>query len=114
MSRNQKLGENSPDARDSLGPGRGWCGTFHITGYTPRVGNTTADGTSVWVALANGDPVIAAHRNIPMGSRVEIAGIGDFRVADRGGGLGPMDLDILVASEAEAYALTGDYAACVR
>lgn len=86
------------------------CETYRVTGYvrghhSPR----TFDGTSVWTE----EPLAAASWNVPIGAKVEIEGVGTFRVADRGGGLGPRHVDVLVDSVAEAYALTDWRTVCV-
>lgn len=86
------------------------CEEYRITGYVRGAHSPwTSDGTSVWTREA----VAAASYNVPMGWRVQVAGIGTFRVADRGGGLGARHIDILVDSYSEAYSLTGMRSTCV-
>jgi 3D (Asp-Asp-Asp) domain-containing protein len=78
-----------------------------VTGYL-STGNLTADGSSTY---GNEWTIAAAHYSVPFDTIVTIDGVGVVRVADRGW-LGPNDLDVLVSSPAEAYALTGSYVAC--
>lgn len=86
------------------------CETYRITGYVRGYGSgITFDGTSVWTR----ERIAAASWNVPMGSYVAVYGLGSYRVADRGSGLGPRHVDILVDSAAEAYALTGWRETCV-
>jgi 3D (Asp-Asp-Asp) domain-containing protein len=69
----------------------------------------TYDGTSIWTD----EPIAAASWNIPMGSYVEVEGVGTYRVADRGM-LGSSGwVDIAVYSHAEALALTDVRTVCV-
>jgi 3D (Asp-Asp-Asp) domain-containing protein len=81
-----------------------------ITGYVRGVGSAhTYDGTSIWTD----EPIAAASWNIPMGSYVEVEGVGMYRVADRGM-LGSSGwVDIAVYSHAEALALTEVRTVCV-
>lgn len=89
--------------------GADWCSTGRITGYVrTEHGAYTADGTPIWADEA----IAAAGYAIPMGSLVEVDGIGTFRVADRGM-LGPTDVDIAVWTRAEAFALTSERRVCV-
>lgn len=91
-----------------------WCGDTKITGYVRTDGNAhTYDGTPIWTD----EPIVAASWDVVMGSVVEIAEIGTFRVADRGrlGNGTPMPwIDIAVWTRAEAYALTGVRRVCFR
>ena len=94
----------------SVGEAEESCGEFRVTGYaSEQYPGFTADGTRTlgneWTIVAV-DPAV-----IPLGSTVWIEGLGEFRAADRGM-LGPDDLDILVRTVAEAYAITGTYRAC--
>jgi 3D (Asp-Asp-Asp) domain-containing protein len=88
------------------------CEQYRITGYTvldfPGI---TADGTSTQGAIARGEHIVAASYNLPLGSYVFIEGLGVHRVADRGH-LDARHLDVLVATYAQAYALTGYRKAC--
>lgn len=86
------------------------CELFHVTGYSSAAfPGFTSDGTPT---RGNEWSIVAAHRRIPFDSQVAVQGVGSFRVADRGQ-LGWSDLDVLVYSDAEAFALTGDYLACI-
>ena len=86
-----------------------YCREAWVTGYVRGAGNPrTFDGTPI----TTGEPIAAAHWSVPLGSLVEVEGVGIFRVADRGR-LGPGDIDIAVWSRAEAYQLTGTYTVCV-
>jgi hypothetical protein len=90
-----------------------WCGPTKITGYLRTAFSShTWDGTPIWTE----ERIVAASWDVRMGSTVEIEGLGEFRVADRGGGLGngsPMPwVDIAVWTLNEAYELTGVRHAC--
>lgn len=87
----------------------GYCFDARVTGYvrgahSPR----TFDGTSIY----SGEPIVAAHWNVPIDSTVWIEGLGSFRTADRGI-LNPSDIDVAVWTLAEAYAITSVRRACV-
>lgn len=77
-------------------------GRYRITGYTRYGGNAhTFDGTPV----SNGEKVVAASWDIPIGTLVRIEGLAPvYRVADRGM-LGPRHFDVMVEDVATAYAL---------
>lgn len=96
-----------------LGPGaQPDCRPATVTGYVrtdPAMNATTADGTSI---LAD-EPIVAASYDVPMGSWVEVEGLGTFRVADRGGGLRPTHIDVAVWSRAEAFELTSRRTVCI-
>lgn len=89
-----------------------WCyQAATVTGYvrgahSPR----TFDGTSIWTSEA----IAAASWDIPIDSYVEVEGLGTYRVADRGGGLGSYAwVDIAVWSYQEALRMTRQAAVCV-
>lgn len=90
------------------------CFTAKITGYSvDDYPGWTADGsTTTRGAMARGEKIAAASYNVPLGSYISVDGLGVFRAADRGH-LGPLHVDVLVASRAEAYALTGYRRVCV-
>lgn len=82
--------------------------TWLVTGYvrtSPDFNQLTADGTDIFTE----ESIVAAPQWVPMGSVVDIDGLGEFRVADRGGALGLRHLDVAVWSRREAYELTGCY-----
>jgi 3D (Asp-Asp-Asp) domain-containing protein len=86
------------------------CYSGPVTGYVRSDHSPwTYDGTSIYTA----EPIAAAGWNIPLDSRVEVAGVGTFRVADRGH-LSHGHVDIAVWTRAEALALTGTYRICVH
>jgi 3D (Asp-Asp-Asp) domain-containing protein len=98
----------SPARADA--PTASWCQSMQITGYVrTEFSPWTADGTSVYTD----EPIAAASWNVPMGSYVDVAGVGRFRVADRGllGSSGW--IDVAVWSRSEAYSLTGVRTVCV-
>lgn len=92
-----------------------WCGQTRITGYvrTDFTGHTF-DGTSIYTS----ERIVAASWDVVMGAIADIAGLGTFRVADRGSGLGygtPMPwLDVAVWTREEALQLTGTRHVCFR
>jgi 3D (Asp-Asp-Asp) domain-containing protein len=86
------------------------CETYRITGYVRGAHSArTYDGTSVWTR----ERIAAASWNVPIDAYVQVVGLGSYRIADRGGGLGPRHIDILTDSVEEAYALTGWRTVCV-
>lgn len=92
-----------------------WCGDTRITGFVRSdYGPYTFDGTPIGTPEA----IAAASWDVRMGSIADVPGLGSFRVADRGGGLGngtPMPwLDIAVWSRAEAFQLTSVRRVCFR
>lgn len=95
-----------------------YCGPAKVTGYNlndPTMNDYTFDGTPTWTD----EPIVAASRDVEMGSIVEIVGLGTYRVADRGSGLhmradGAPHIDVAVRSNAAAYAITGEYSVCIR
>jgi 3D (Asp-Asp-Asp) domain-containing protein len=83
---------------------------YRITGYVRGAFSPwTYDGTSVWTT----EPIAAASWNVPVDSIVQVQGLGQYRVADRGSKLEQRHIDILVNSKAEAYSLTGWRPVCV-
>ena len=88
-----------------------WCSEgFTITGYVRGAHSPyTYDGTSIWTA----EPIAAASWSIPIDSTVVVQGLGAYRVADRGGGLGPAHIDVAVWTLAEALATTRLAAVCI-
>jgi 3D (Asp-Asp-Asp) domain-containing protein len=83
---------------------------YRITGYVRGAYSPwTYDGTSVWTT----EPIAAASRNVPVDSIIQVQGLGQYRVADRGGKLEQRHIDILVNSKADAYSLTGWRPVCV-
>lgn len=92
--------------------GAGWCyDDAQVTGYVrSEHGALTYDGTPIWTD----EPIVAASWDIPLGWHAWIDGVGTFRVADRGSGLGSYGwLDVAVWSRSEAFALTSRRAVCV-
>jgi len=94
-----------------------WCGMATTTGYVrtdygPHA--RTFDGTSILTP----EPIAAASWDVALGAIAEIDGIGSFRIADRGGGLGNGSprpwVDVAVWDRATAYALTGVRRVCFR
>lgn len=86
------------------------CETYQITGYVRGAGSDyTADGTSVW----NYEAIAAGSYNLPFDTVVDVDGIGQYRIADRGPGLSSRHIDILVDSVSEARALTSRRVVCI-
>ncbi len=86
------------------------CEQYKITGYLKSAGNArTYDGTPIWTS----EPIVAASWNVPIDSYVRVSGLGTYRVADRGSGLGSRHVDIPVDTLSEAYAITGWRQVCV-
>jgi hypothetical protein len=88
-----------------------WCQDARVTGYVRGAHSPwTYDGTSIFTD----EPIAAASWDIPLQSMVAVWGLGPFRVADRGSGLGSGGwIDIAVWSRDEAYALTSVRRVCV-
>lgn len=89
------------------------CFTARITGYNrldPAMNSRTFDGTPITTP----EPIVAASRDIPLQTIVEIDGLGTFRVADRGSGLHPTHFDVATWSDAEAYQITSTRRVCVQ
>lgn len=94
-----------------------WCGETRLSGYVRTdygPNGRTADGTSILTP----EPIAAASWDVRMGALAIIDGVGTFRIADRGGGLGngiPMPwVDVAVWDRASAYQLTGVRRVCFR
>lgn len=85
------------------------CWVGHLTGYV-ETGYPTADGTPT---AGQAWSIAAAHASIPFDTLLDVQGVGTLRVADRGL-LRPNDLDVLVPTVGDAYALTGEYQVCPR
>lgn len=68
----------------------------------------TADGTNIW----NGEHLVATGPEYPFRTVLWIDGLGYYRVADRGSGVGVGHIDVLVDSEREAFAITSRRLAC--
>lgn len=85
------------------------CEVYKITGYVRTEHSPwTFDGTSIF----SDEPIVAASWNLPIDTIVEVEGLGQFRVADRGH-LGARHIDVAVWTRAEAFALTGWRAVCL-
>ena len=70
----------------------------------------TYDGTPIWTD----EPIAAASWDIPLGSYVDVDGLGSYRVADRGSGLGSAGwIDIAVWDRQTAFSLTSRRVVCV-
>lgn len=92
--------------------GSGYCiEGARITGYVRGAHSPwTYDGTSIWTE----EPIAAASWDIPIGAQVDVEGLGSYRVADRGGGLGGYGwIDIATWSRAEALGITRTARACI-
>jgi 3D (Asp-Asp-Asp) domain-containing protein len=86
------------------------CEEYVITGYVrtaPYHSSRTYDGTPILTP----EPIVAGSWNLPIGTVVQVEGLGRFRVADRGH-LGARHIDVAVWSDEEAYALTGIREVC--
>ena len=84
------------------------CDSYRVTGYVRGQGSGwTYDGTSEYTREA----IAAASWNVPIDAKVQVDGVGTFRVADRGN-LSARHIDVLVDSVSEAYALTRTASAC--
>jgi 3D (Asp-Asp-Asp) domain-containing protein len=92
---------------------QGWCAEMRTTGYVRTdygPNGRTYDGTHI----LSPERIAAASWNIPIDSIVVVEGLGSYRVADRGGGLGSSGwVDIAVWDRATAYAITGRRHVCV-
>lgn len=89
-----------------------WCyESARVTGYVRTEHSArTFDGTPIYTA----EPIAAASWDVPLGWYADVAGLGSYRVADRGSGLGSAGwIDIAVWSRAEAFALTSRRQVCV-
>src|SRR5262245_46640358 len=82
----------------------GYCRTVRTTGYVRGTQSPwTFDGTSIYTA----EPIAAASWDIPINMHVAIAGVGRFRVADRGHLGSDGWVDVATWTRSEAFALTG-------
>lgn len=92
-------------------PPPAYCADMRTTGYVRGAHSPwTADGTDIFTS----EPIAAASYDIPLGAVVAIDGLGVYRVADRGGGLGSSRwVDVAVWTAAQAYAATGVREVCV-
>lgn len=80
------------------------CEDYVITAFSAEdYPGRMANGESTWAALAAGDWVAAGSNNLAIGTVVEVVGVGQYRLADRGY-LGTRHLDLLMATTAEAIA----------
>jgi hypothetical protein len=85
------------------------CEVYKITGYVrTEYSPWTFDGTSIYTD----EPIVAASWNLPIDTVVDVEGLGQFRVADRGH-LGARHIDVAVWTRAEAFALTGWRTICL-
>lgn len=102
----------------TLGPADApWCGPSRVTGYVRTdygPAAKTFDGTSILTQ----EPIAAASWDVRLSAIAVIDGVGSFRIADRGGGLGnghPMPwVDIAVWDRATAFRLTSVRHVCFR
>lgn len=89
-----------------------YLGNFKVTGYTPSPSenggySVTAMGDNLWDSV--GWAIAVDPKVIPLGTKVYIEGIG-YRVArDTGGAIKGNKIDVLTSSNAESYAITGNY-----
>lgn len=90
------------------------CEPYTITGYVRGDhSNWTANGVSVWTR----DWIAAGSYNLPFGTVVQVQfphGPGEYRIEDRGGGLGRRHIDILVDTRSQALALTSTRTVCIK
>ena len=87
----------------------GACRMSPITFYSSeQYPGRTADGTSTVGALARGDWIAAGGSSFRLGDVVDVDGIGQYRIADRGH-LSADQVDILVWTTAEAIQLGRQY-----
>jgi 3D (Asp-Asp-Asp) domain-containing protein len=79
------------------------CESYRITAFAAQeYPGWTADGsTTTWGAIERGEQIVAASYNLPFGSRVDVDGLGEAVVRDRGH-LGARHIDWLVPTRAEA------------
>jgi 3D (Asp-Asp-Asp) domain-containing protein len=87
------------------------CYTSWVTGYVRTEHSPwTYDGTSIYTD----EPIAASAPDLPIDTMVWIDGLGTFRIADRGGGLGSAGwIDVAVWTRAEAFAITGYRTICI-
>lgn len=86
------------------------CEAYRVTGYVRGHHSPwTYDGTSVWTQEA----IAAASWNLPIGTVVKVDGLGKYRIADRGSGLGARHIDVLVDNVQTAHELTSVRTVCL-
>jgi 3D (Asp-Asp-Asp) domain-containing protein len=86
------------------------CSPYRVTAYaSSEYPGWTADGsTTTRGALARGEPIAAASRNVPFNAVVDVDGLGAYRVADRGH-LDARHIDVLVGTRDEALEIGSSY-----
>jgi 3D (Asp-Asp-Asp) domain-containing protein len=90
-------------------PASSYCYSAWVTGYSRTEHSArTYDGTPI----STDEPIAAAGWDIPIDSIVSVAGVGTFRVADRGR-LAPGQIDVAVWDRPTAYSITGWRDVCV-
>lgn len=78
------------------------CELYTITAYSAEdYPGVMANGTTTGSALVRGIRVAAGSRNLELGARVSVSGVGDVEITDRGL-LGVRHIDLLMATTAEA------------
>lgn len=89
------------------------CEQYTITGYVRGHGNPyTANSVSVWTR----EWIAAGSYNLPFGTVVQVqfpSGPAEYRIEDRGGGLGSRHIDILTDTVSEALSLTSTRTVCI-
>lgn len=90
----------------------GYIGTMYVTGYTAEEGfpegSATASGYGVRPGYCAMNDSQRQALGIRYGDRIYVEGLGTYTVMDCGCGWGVVD--IWVYTDAEAYAITGNYA----
>jgi 3D (Asp-Asp-Asp) domain-containing protein len=90
-------------------PSPSYCYEALVTGYVRTDHSSrTFDGTDI----STSEAIAAAGWDIPIDSIVSVAGVGTFRVADRGR-LAPGQIDVAVWDRPTAYSITGWRDVCV-
>lgn len=86
-------------------PKKIYLGTFKLTGYCPcsRCCGKSTGITATGAKATEGVTVAADWSVIPAGSRIEIEGVGERVVQDKGGGVKGNRIDIFVNSHGNAY-----------
>lgn len=78
------------------------CAIYTITAYSAeQYPGRTADGTSTWQAINQGQALAAGSWNLALGAEVEVEGMGRYVIRDRGY-LEARHIDVLVPTTAEA------------
>lgn len=89
----------------------GYIGTFYITGYTAEEGFPEGSATASGYGVRPGYCAMNAEQRrllgISYGDQIHVAGLGTYTVMDSGCDWNVVD--IWVYSNAEAYAITGNY-----